>query len=117
MNQGLTRAGAGTILDALRLDVPLIVVPNEELLDNHQAELAEELKQQGYVGHGHVSDLVAALEENEIRTQDKVKSWNAPDREGGRGDLMDVVDDVLGYPKSPGDEDLRREESYRVVLD
>ena len=41
--------GAGTILDVMRLGVPLIVVPNHTLLDNHQDELAAELERQGYV--------------------------------------------------------------------
>ena len=41
--------GAGTILDAMRLGLPLIVVPNVQLLDNHQEELAQELQRQGYV--------------------------------------------------------------------
>jgi beta-1,4-N-acetylglucosaminyltransferase len=45
-------AGAGTILDAMRIDVPIIVVPNPSLLDNHQAELADELERQGYVTYG-----------------------------------------------------------------
>ncbi len=44
--------GSGSILDALRMDVPLVVVPNPELLDNHQVELAEALSAQGYVIHG-----------------------------------------------------------------
>ena len=46
--------GSGTILDALRIAAPLIVVPNPGLLDNHQEELAEELAAQGYVIHGHL---------------------------------------------------------------
>lgn len=46
--------GSGSILDALRISVPLIVVPNPSLLDNHQVELAEELAKQGYVVHGHL---------------------------------------------------------------
>lgn len=41
--------GAGTVLDVMRLGVPLIVVPNHTLLDNHQEELADELERQGYV--------------------------------------------------------------------
>lgn len=45
-------SGSGTILDALRIVVPLIVVPNSELLDNHQVELAEALAEQEYVIHG-----------------------------------------------------------------
>lgn len=46
--------GSGSILAALRIAVPLIVVPNPSLLDNHQVELAEELAAQGYVVHGHL---------------------------------------------------------------
>ncbi len=41
--------GAGTILDAMRLGLAIIVVPNVNLLDNHQEELAAELELQGYV--------------------------------------------------------------------
>jgi len=41
-------SGAGTVLDAMRLSLPIIVVPNTSLADNHQAELAEELNRQGY---------------------------------------------------------------------
>lgn len=40
--------GAGTVLDAMRLGLRMLVVPNESLLDNHQKELAEELESQGY---------------------------------------------------------------------
>lgn len=48
----VSHAGSGTILHALRVDVPLVVVPNSELLDNHQVELAEALAEQEYVVHG-----------------------------------------------------------------
>ena len=47
-------AGSGSILAALRISVPLIVVPNPALLDNHQEELAEVLAAQGYVVHGRL---------------------------------------------------------------
>lgn len=47
--------GSGSILAALRIAVPIIVVPNAELLDNHQVELAEELARQGYVVHGNLA--------------------------------------------------------------
>lgn len=46
--------GSGSILDALRIAVPIVVVPNPDLLDNHQVELAEELARQGYVVHGRL---------------------------------------------------------------
>lgn len=54
INCNLGSIGSGSILDALRISVPLIVVPNPTLLDNHQVELAEELATQGYVVHGHL---------------------------------------------------------------
>ena len=44
--------GSGSILEALRIGVPLIVVPNTDLLHNHQVELAEELAKQDYVIYG-----------------------------------------------------------------
>ena len=46
--------GSGSILDALRIEVPIIVVPNPDLLDNHQLELAEALAEQNYVVHGQL---------------------------------------------------------------
>ncbi len=37
----------------MRLAVPLVVVPNSSLLDNHQEELADELEVQGYATRGN----------------------------------------------------------------
>lgn len=41
--------GSGSILTALRAGKPLMVVPNTELMDNHQAQLADELGKGGYL--------------------------------------------------------------------
>ena len=57
----LDTKGSGTILEVLRLGVPLVVVPNPALLHNHQAELAQQLSVAGYVVHGrlgYVSSLM-----------------------------------------------------------
>lgn len=110
----MTLIGAGTILDGLRLSIPLIVVPNPSLLDNHQAELAKELDKQGYVIHGKLEKLAETLEANEKKAE-KRKSWMAENREGGRGDLMMVVDETLGYP--PVNEGVRKEEKVREMMD
>lgn len=53
--------GTGSILDALRISVPLIVVPNSTLLDNHQVELAEELARQHYVVHGSLEWVIESI--------------------------------------------------------
>ena len=46
--------GSGTVLEALRIDVALVVVPNTTLLHNHQEEVAEVLEEYGYVVRGHL---------------------------------------------------------------
>ncbi len=43
--------GAGCIMESLLLRKPLIVVINEELMNNHQTELARQLSQDGHLLH------------------------------------------------------------------
>lgn len=50
----ISHAGSGSILAALRYQVPLIVVPNTSLLDNHQEELAVAMERSGYLLKGYV---------------------------------------------------------------
>lgn len=47
-------AGTGTILEALRYGIPLVVVPNPDLMHNHQEELAKQLETVGWVIHGKI---------------------------------------------------------------
>lgn len=50
--------GTGSILDGLRAGLPLVVVPNPSLADNHQQELAEALAKQGYVIVGKLESVL-----------------------------------------------------------
>jgi len=94
----ITAAGAGTILDGLRIGIPLIVVPNEDLLDNHQYQLAKELELQGYVIKSDLNRLADALLE-------AGKTANRP--WGGRSaSIQPVINKMVG-----------KEEEMRARLD
>ncbi|KAF3437257.1 hypothetical protein FNV43_RR20010 [Rhamnella rubrinervis] len=45
----ISHAGSGSIFETLRLAKPLIVVVNEDLMDNHQSELAVELEERKHL--------------------------------------------------------------------
>jgi beta-1,4-N-acetylglucosaminyltransferase len=45
----ISHCGAGSAFEALCLRVPLLVVPNPALMDNHQIELATLLADRGHV--------------------------------------------------------------------
>ncbi|KAG9943909.1 glycosyltransferase family 1 protein, partial [Aureobasidium melanogenum] len=94
----VSHAGSGTILHALRVDVPLVVVPNSELLDNHQVELADALADQEYVVHGKLEDLPQALLDAE-KLRLRKKAWppiNSGTHRQTKG-LAAVVDEEMGF--------------------
>ncbi|KAI5295699.1 N-acetylglucosaminyldiphosphodolichol N-acetylglucosaminyltransferase catalytic subunit alg13 [Ascosphaera acerosa] len=72
----VSHAGSGTILQVMRLGLPLIVVPNPALMDHHQQELAEVLAKERYVLHGELglrSSLRDSLVEAEAFRQDMLR--------------------------------------------
>eukprot|EP01060_Flectonema_neradi_P007349 TRINITY_DN15108_c0_g1_i1.p1 TRINITY_DN15108_c0_g1~~TRINITY_DN15108_c0_g1_i1.p1 ORF type:complete len:374 (+),score=58.45 TRINITY_DN15108_c0_g1_i1:94-1215(+) len=58
----ISHAGAGTILDCLLNDVRMIVVPNENLMANHQVQLATALAEHGLLQWSRTSDLLNELQ-------------------------------------------------------
>mmetsp|Transcript_47093 Transcript_47093/g.73688 ORF Transcript_47093/g.73688 Transcript_47093/m.73688 type:complete len:169 (-) Transcript_47093:114-620(-) len=57
----ICHAGAGSIMESLRLGKKTIVVANETLMDNHQMELAAAMKDQGLVATATTKDLRKVL--------------------------------------------------------
>lgn len=60
----ISHAGAGTCLEVLYKMKPLIVVINEDLMDNHQIELADELEKNGYLFYCTCNSLKDALQKD-----------------------------------------------------
>lgn len=60
----ISHAGAGSCIDVLRTGKPLVAIVNEDLMDNHQTELAQELKKEGYLNYGTCSTLLNILDED-----------------------------------------------------
>ncbi|CAG4935439.1 unnamed protein product [Parnassius apollo] len=57
----ISHAGAGSCLEALDANKPLLVVVNEDLMDNHQLELAEQLQVGGHLYYCTCDTLESTL--------------------------------------------------------
>lgn len=53
--------GAGTVSDVLDLGKPLLVIPNETLMDNHQIELGDFLQEEQYAFSSRLKDAHSIL--------------------------------------------------------
>lgn len=58
----ISHAGSGSIFEALKLNKPLIAVPNATLMDNHQAELADHLARLRYIIAARPETLAGTLQ-------------------------------------------------------
>ncbi|KIK59811.1 glycosyltransferase family 1 protein [Collybiopsis luxurians FD-317 M1] len=86
----ISHAGSGTIVDVLRMDKPLIVIPNPTLLDNHQQELAEAL---GELGHLKVATIETLSQT--ILDLDSSSLVKFPPFDGSR--FRDLIDKEMGF--------------------
>ncbi|KAF2449100.1 glycosyltransferase family 1 protein [Karstenula rhodostoma CBS 690.94] len=98
--QGLviSHAGSGSVLEALRFQLPLVVVPNTALLDNHQEELAVAMDRAGYVIHGNVDHLAPAIKDSErFRTQMAQFPPVTAGKERKVKSFANIMDETVGF--------------------
>ncbi|CAI7660508.1 unnamed protein product [Penicillium pancosmium] len=89
----ISHAGTGTILDALRLALPLIIVPNPDLADNHQEDLAVEMEQMKYAVRADIEDLITALDTAEAQAPEQLSRPHGPE-DALTGLVSDQLQDV-----------------------
>ena len=58
----ISHAGAGTIMQGLEAQKKLLVVVNEDLMNNHQLEIAHQMEKENYLLHCTCSTLTDGLE-------------------------------------------------------
>lgn len=94
----ISHAGSGSILEALRYGLPLVVVPNTDLLDNHQEELADAMERSGYLLRGDVEDLGPAIRKSE---EFRVKMAQFPPITSGKHretkSFAAIMDETVGF--------------------
>ncbi|KAI1491791.1 hypothetical protein F5X96DRAFT_449872 [Biscogniauxia mediterranea] len=90
----ISHAGSGSIMAALAHDTGLIAVANPALMDNHQAELAEEMERQGYAVQGKLGALAEALERVEHHVP---KAWppTPPADSAYQNGLWEAISDIM----------------------
>jgi len=64
----ISHAGAGSILESLRKNKPVIVVVNEDLMDNHQLEVAKKLREEGYLAYATCKTLAQVLKTLDVKS-------------------------------------------------
>ncbi|KAJ3778231.1 glycosyl transferase [Lentinula raphanica] len=86
----ISHAGSGTIVDVLRMNKPLIVVPNSTLLDDHQQELAAALEKLNHLRSSTISSLATTIQEFNPSSFTKFPPF-AGDK------FRDLVDEEMGF--------------------
>ena len=87
----LLLTGSGSIFETLRLGKPLIVVVNEDLMDNHQSELADELAERNHLFCAHPQTLQETIEAMDLNVLQ-------PYMPGDSKPVVALINKFLGFP-------------------
>lgn len=86
----ISHAGAGSCIETLKAGKTMVVVVNENLMDNHQIELAERLHRDGYIFYCVPGELMQTLQA--VRTQ-KLQLYER----GDAGRLVREIDKLMNF--------------------
>ncbi|KAI0468105.1 hypothetical protein F4859DRAFT_506255 [Xylaria cf. heliscus] len=87
--------GSGSIMEALEFDSKLVAVPNPELMDNHQLEIAEEMESQGFLIHGTLGSLAGAVEKADTIALRKWPPGPSPGSAYQKGGLWEAINELM----------------------
>ena len=89
----ISHAGAGTIMEGVKLGKKLVVVINTDLMNNHQTELAEAM-----ASRGHLWMIARPEELGDTETWDSFRGFVPVPHQGGDAyDMPRLLDSFLGF--------------------
>ncbi|KAI1360382.1 hypothetical protein F5Y08DRAFT_49048 [Xylaria arbuscula] len=91
----ISHAGSGSIIEALEFDSKLIAVPNPELMDNHQLEIAEEMESQGFLIHGTLGSVAEAVKKIDTMELKKWPPGPSPGSAYQKGGLWEAINELM----------------------